>query len=663
MHKIFFSLFAVTLCAAGCLAQNVASTAPRDTMTAKDAATVAPNENLIVEGVPAIPRELAETMNRYTEFRAASFSSWHPTKREMLIRTRFGNTTQVHRVSMPGGDRSQVTFFPDNVGGAIYQPTSGDYFVFSKDTGGNEFNQIYRFDWKDGNITMLTDGKSRHGFGNWSDDGKQMVYGRLKTTLIDVNSELHIVNPAQPESDRVLTTLPGGGWGSLVWSPDARTMLVVESISANESYIHSIDAATGASKILTAKGGAEKVSYDGIAFAKDGKGFYTTTDRDSEFKRLAYFDLATMRPTFLTESIEWDVDDFELSDDGKMLAFVTNENGIGVLHVIDTATGKERALPKLPVGIVSGVEWHKNNRDLAFTFTSTRASSDIYSIDVANNKLERWTASETGGLNTDSLVEPSLVKWKSFDDREITGFLYRPPSKFTGKRPVVINIHGGPEGQARPGFLGRTNYFINELGVAYIYPNVRGSSGFGKTYLKLDNGMKREDTYKDIGALFDWIKTQPDLDASRVMVTGGSYGGHMTFAIATLYPERIACALPVVGISNFVTFLKNTETYRRDLRRVEYGDERDPEMNAFLTRIAPMTNAARIAKPMFVVQGKNDPRVPISESAQMVETVRKGNVPVWYLVAKDEGHGFQKKANVDYQFYATALFMQQYLLK
>jgi dipeptidyl aminopeptidase/acylaminoacyl peptidase len=294
---------------------------------------------------------------------------------------------------------------------------------------------------------------------------------------------------------------------------------------------------------------------------------------------------------------------------------------------------------------------------------SARSPNDVYSVDAATGRVTRWTESELGGLVAAELAEPALVRWPSFDRREITGFYYRPPARFAGKRPVLINIHGGPEGQSRPGFVGRTNYYLNELGVAVIYPNVRGSTGYGKSFVKLDNGMKREDSVKDIGALLDWVARQPELDASRVMVTGGSYGGYMTLAVATNYNDRICCALDVVGVSHFGTFLQNTESYRRDLRRVEYGDERDPAMRAFFDRIAPLNNAARITKPLFVVQGGNDPRVPRTEAEQMVARVKRNGSPVWYLMARDEGHGFRKKGNADFQFYATVMFMRQHLLR
>ena len=622
---------------------------------------IVPGDNLVVEGIPKIPVALADEVGRYTEFRSAGLSSWHPTRREMLISTRFADTAQVHLVKFPGGARTQLTFFKDRASGGTYQPTDGSYFVFSKDVGGNENYQKYRYDLATGAITLLTDGKSRNTGGRWANAGDRIAYGSTRRNGQDV--DVWAVNPSDPKSDRMIAQLQGGGWEVLDWSPDDRKLLLMEGISINESYLWLIDVATGEKTLLTPKGGAEKVAYYDAQFGKDGKGLYVTTDRDSEFQRLTYFDLATKKQTVLTDHIKWDVEEFQLSWDGQMIAFVTNEDGLGVLHLLDTTNGKERPAPQLPVGIIGDLRWHKNNRDLGFDMESARATYDAYSLDVNTGKVERWTSSETGGINTENFAEPELVRWKSFDGKMISGFLFRPPAKFTGKRPVIINIHGGPEGQARPWFQGRNNYYVNELGVAVIQPNIRGSSGYGKSFLKMDDGFLREDSYKDIGALLDWVKTRSDLDADRIMVTGGSYGGHMTLAIATYYPDRIRCALDVVGPSNLVTFLEHTSAYRRDLRRVEYGDERDPKMREFLNRIAPMNKVAKITKPLFVVQGGNDPRVPLSESVQMVQAVRKNGTPVWYLMAKDEGHGFAKKKNNDYLLYASVLFIKEYLLK
>jgi dipeptidyl aminopeptidase/acylaminoacyl peptidase len=484
----------------------------------------------------------------------------------------------------------------------------------------------------------------------------------MSTRRTGQDTDLWLMNPGDAKTDRLLTKLEGGGWQALDWSPDDRTILLLEFVSANESYLWLADAATGDKRALTQREAQGKVSYDDGRFAADGKSIYVTTDRDSEFHRLARVDLASGGHTYLTTKIPWDVSSLDLSHDGKRLAFVTNEDGASRLHILDAGSGEEIPVPALPLGVIGRVRWHRNNRDLGFALTTARAQSDCYSLDVTSGNLERWTFSESA-VRTDAFPEAELVRWRSFDGKMISGFLYRPPERFTGKRPVMVVIHGGPEGQAQPTFLGRNNFLLNELGVALLYPNVRGSTGYGKTFLSLDNGLRREESYKDIDALFDWIAARPDLDGKRIGVTGGSYGGHMTLAISMLYSDRIRCSIDIVGMSNLVTFLEHTEAYRRDLRRAEYGDERDPGTREFLEKIAPMNHIDRIKKPILVVAGKNDPRVPISESDQIVAALKRAGTPVWYLMAKDEGHGFRKKPNQDLQFYASVEFLREYLLK
>ena len=624
-------------------------------------AEIAPGDNLIAEGIPKIQTSLVEDVSRYTKGRSAGILSWHPTNREMLIATRFGNTLQVHQVKSPGAARTQLTFFDDNIfAGVSYQPKKGEYFIFNKDSGGDQNYQNYRFDFATSNVTLLTDGKSKNSSGIWSNRGDRIVYGSTRRNAKDV--DLYLVNPADPKSDKMLTQLEGGGWSAADWSPDNRKILVVENVSANESYLWLFDADTGEKTLITPKNQPEKSFYGAGEFSRDGKGIYVATDRASEFRRLTYIDLATNQHTSLAAHINWDIEEFKLSPDGKMLAFVTNEDGVLTLHLFDTATRKERLLPKFPKGYVTDIHWRENGNTLGFNLDSARSPTDVYSLDVKSGRVERWTLSETGGINTKNFVEPELVRWKSFDGKTISGFLYRPPARFKGRRPVIIDIHGGPEAQFQPYYLGRRNYYLNELGVALFFPNIRGSSGYGKSFLKLDDGLLRENAYKDIGSLLDWIEAQSELDANRVMVSGVSYGGNVTLAAAARYSNRIRCAVDIVGPSNLVTFLENTAGYRQDLRRVEYGDERDSKIRAFLESIAPFNSAAKINKPLFIVQGKNDPIVPISESEQMVAAVRKGGVQVWYLMAKDEGHGFFKKSNADFQFYATVLFIKKYLL-
>ena len=615
--------------------------------------------NLKADGLPQLPESLLQDLAPYSEFRTATLLDWHPTRREILIATRFGDVPQVHRVSQPGGARTQLTFFPERILGARYRPTSDDVFLFSKDVGGGEWFQLYTYDTRTGRSTLLTDGKSRNTGPLWSKTGKLVAYSSTRRNGKD--NDIYVVDPDDPKTTRMVSQGDGGGWYVEEWSPDDRTLIVGNHKSAYEAALYKVDVTSGTRTPLTPE--TSGVAYEDPQYAPDGKGIYLLSNQDSDFERLAYLDLATRKVTFIRPDLHWDVSTIALSQDGKRLAYVVNEAGSGVLNVLDTGTRRQIALPHLPYGNLAGIRWHHNGRDLGFTLTSARSPSDAYSIDVDSSKLERWTTSETGGLDASQFVEPELISWKSFDGLKITGFYYAPPKRFTGPRPVIVNIHGGPESQYEPGYMGTYNYLINELGVAMILPNVRGSSGYGKTYLNLDNGVKREDSVKDIGALLDWIAMRPDLDPKRAMVTGGSYGGYMTLASMTHYNDRFRCALDIVGISNWITFLEYTESYRRDLRRVEYGDERDPKMRDFLSTISPVSHVRSITKPMFIVAGKNDPRVPYTEGEQMAQAIRGNGVPVWYLLADDEGHGYAKKKNRDYLFASTVLFIKQYLLQ
>lgn len=622
--------------------------------------TIPVPDNLVTEGIPPLPSELVNQVKAYTEARGASIVEWHPSNQAMLITTRFANTNQLHLVEFPRGARKQLTFFDEPVSSATFEPANGSYFLFQRDAGGNEFAQIYRYEFDTKKITLLTDGgRSQNGNIVWNNKGDAISYASTKRNGQD--RDIYLMNPLDPSKEKRISENAGGGWGVADWSPDDRTVLLQEYLSVNESRIYLLEVATGTkTRLLPAKD--ERTTYNAIGFSKDGKGIYLTTTKDSEFERLAYLDLASKKITPLTTSISWDVEDAELSEDGKQLAFVTNENGLSKLYLLDTSTRKFSPVQQLPSGVIGGLEWKKNSDALGFTMVSHNSSADAYEYVLASKEIKRWTESEVGGIDLSTVPVPELITWKSFDGKTISGYLYKASSAFTGKRPVIINIHGGPEGQSRPTFLSRWNYFLNELGVSLIFPNVRGSTGYGKTFVDLDNGMKREESVKDIGALLDWIGTQPALDKDRIMVTGGSYGGYMTLAVAYLYSDKIRCSLDVVGISNFNTFMKNTEAYRRDLRRVEYGDERDPKMAAYFESIAPLNHADKIRKPLFIVQGGNDPRVPYTESLQMKEKITQSGGTVWFLMAKDEGHGFRKKNNADFQFYSTIAFVQRFLL-
>jgi dipeptidyl aminopeptidase/acylaminoacyl peptidase len=611
----------------------------------------------VSEGVPAFTPELQQKITPYLEGRPASFSDWHPQRTEMLISTRFGDTPQVHLVKFPGGDRKQLTFSRERIAGSRFLPNDPNSLMFVSDVGGSENFQIYRFNRTTGETTLLTDGTSRNVSTVTSDDGKWIAYASNKRNGNDM--DLWVLDPADAKSAKMLMQFEGGGWSPSDFSPDDKQLLLEHSISANESEVWLLDVAAGTKKQLSPKQAANGDSR----FSRDGKSVYYVTDDMGEFAQLVRQPLAGGPRQSITND-KWDVEQYALSYDGTKIAYVTNENGTSALHIIDANSGAALPAPKLPAGLSGGLGWHHNNKLLGFTFTSAKSVADAYSFDVSTGELQRWTESETGGLDPARFVEPQLVTVKSFDGTPISAFVYRPdPAKFPGKRPVILNIHGGPEGQSTAGYLGRNNYWINELGITIVYPNVRGSSGYGKTFLAMDNGFKREDSVRDIGALLDWIAKDPALDPARVGVYGGSYGGYMSLAVMTHYNDRMRAGIDIVGISNFLTFMQNTSGYRRDLRRVEYGDEREPKMHDFLQQISPQTSASKITKPMFVVAGFNDPRVPWTEGEQMVKTIRTNGGPVWWLMAKDEGHGFAKKKNADYLFLAMTEFWQEHLLK
>lgn len=611
---------------------------------------------LIADGVPEVPAALTAATRPYMENRGASFIGWNPVDKSMLIATRFGNTAQIHRVAMPMGARKQLTFEAEPVGTAAWSPKTADVMLVQKDIGGNEFYQIYAM--RDGRPQLLTDGKSRNGLNAWSKDGSLVAYTSTRRNGRD--SDIYVMDPRNPASGRMAAQVEGGGWYVADFAPDKSWALVGKYSSVQKSDLFRLDLKSGAMTPIGDHG--KTVALGGAAFAPDGT-IWVTSDEGSDFQRLGTLDPATGQFTARGPAEKWDVDTFDIADDGSFIAYVVNEAGMSKLRLFDPESGTVRSVDKLPAGVIGGVDiapWG----DVGITFTSARSAADAFSVDPKTLAVTRWTESETGGLDVSKNVEPELVKVKSFDGLEVSGFLYRPdPAKFPGKRPLIMNVHGGPEAQSRPGFQGRNNYLLNEMGIAIFYPNVRGSTGYGKTFVSLDNGpFKREDSVKDMGAFLDSLARDKALDPARFGLTGGSYGGYMCYAAATRYAAKLRANLCVVAISNFVTFLENTQDYRRDLRRVEYGDERVAEQRAKLIEISPLTRVADIRKPLFVVTGANDPRVPASEADQIVAAVRKNGGTAWHLVGTNEGHGFAKKENADYNFWTSLLFWKQYLL-
>jgi dipeptidyl aminopeptidase/acylaminoacyl peptidase len=636
--------------------------------------TLAPNANLVAQGIPPVPMSLVQRVAKYTDFRGHNFVDWHPTQREMIVshRPAGGNTLQLFRVKGPMAPPEQLTDFADPVRVARYEPFKGEYLVFERSSGGNEATQLYRLDLKTQEVTPLTDASQRHEMQGWLHRSSRLLVLSVpldKTAAggsrSSISQTLSLLDPRKPKAARTVAVLPGGGWfaGGVSW--DDRQIALTRYISATESQVWLLNLATGQRRqLLPARGDKLQGTHFAGDFHRDGSGLYVYSDREGEFRELMLYRFATAGVTPLARQIRWDIESGAATEDGSLFALRANADGREELRLFDARSFKELALPKLPSGSVGSAQFHRKSNELAFAVDGARGPSQIYALDPAQGSIQPWTQGVVpAGVDVETLTDPQIVQWKSFDGRSISGLLSLPPARFEGRRPVLIQIHGGPESQATMGFKGRTNHFIHELGMAVIEPNVRGSSGYGKTFLALDNGPLREDSVKDIGALLDWVATQPRLDASRVVVSGGSYGGYMSLAVAATYADRIAGAVDVVGISNFVTFLQNTESYRRDLRRAEYGDERDPSTRDFLQKISPLSQAEKITKPLFVVQGKNDPRVPFTEAEQIVAKVRANGTPVWYLLANNEGHGFARKENADYQFYAMVMFLQATALK
>ncbi len=606
---------------------------------------------LRLENVPEAPPGVSERLRQYVNTRSAAFADWLPDG-GILITTRFGDTAQLHRVDMPMGARTQLTFYEERIGGASVRPGTNE-IMFVRDVGGDENFGGYILDQATGRAIQLTEARTRNSNFIWSDDGEQIAWSFVPNT--EPNYDIFVGDPDDADARR--RVLDGeGAIGPLDYSSDGRHLLLSRFISAAESQLLVLDVASGQNARLTPE---ITVSYGGGEFTPDGRSVIATSDENSNFQRLVRIDLASGARAVLTPDVQWDVESFDLSPDGRTIAYVVNEAGSSSLRLMDVRTGRALQAPRLPAGIVTSVTFDRQSRRIGFTLNNSTAPGDVYSWDMRARQLTRWTQSETGGIPQSTFVEPELISWRSFDNREITGFIYRP--RTPGPHPVILSIHGGPESQFRPGFSSTIQYWVKELGVAVIAPNVRGSSGYGKDYLALDNAERREDSVRDIGALLDWIAAQDTLDENRVVVYGGSYGGYMVLASMTHYNDRLAGAVDIVGISNFVSFLENTSGYRRDLRRAEYGDERNAEMRAVFERISPLNNMSRVNKPIFVIHGYNDPRVPVSEAEQVYAAVRRNGGEAWLMIAMNEGHGFARRENQEAQREAETLFLQRVL--
>jgi len=615
--------------------------------------------NLTTELVPDAPPAARERLDRYLDVRTADLAGWDAAGSGLYVLTRLANVSQLHRVDAALGMRRQITFGSEGVDAFVPSPDArrGGGIVVA-DEGGNEYTQLYLLDARGGQ-QLITDGKSRNESPVWSDDGSRVAFSSTQRNARDF--DVWTFDVTRPGAKPELGFEGGGLWTSLDWAPDGERLLVLHEISETNAELAVVQPGQGITHAVRvgAAPGAE-VAFAGGVFGPGGAGIYYISDHGGDLRSLWYRDIATGQSRQLSSQIGWDFERVVASPDRKLLALTVNEAGWSKLMLFDTVAQRFRPDLGLPRGIIDRIEFSRDGRRLALTLEGNKSAGDVHVLDLSRGALTRWTDSEAGGLDPAQFHVPELIEFTSFDARKIPALVYRPAGP--GPHPVVVSIHGGPEGQSRPYFNALNEYLVSELGIAVVLPNVRGSTGYGRAYTLLDNGERREDSVKDIGELLDWIGEQPDLDPKRVGVVGGSYGGYMSLATGAMFADRVAAVIDVVGISNFVTFLESTKEYRRDLRRVEYGDERVPEMRAFLERISPLNNSSKITAPLFVAQGKNDPRVPLSEAEQIVAKLRAEGREVWYMLAADEGHGFQKKANRDAFTAAATLFFERHLL-
>ena len=633
--------------------------------------TAPPPPNTKIEGMPPIPQSVLDSIAQYSQYRWARMVAWSPTKRQMLVSTSFSQNPvipQLHLVDGPGRDRRQLTWhpapgLPAGVN-ASFDPADGNTFIFPYDPGGTESRSIYRFDLATGATSLVTEAKMRYTPA-WSKQGKWLAYDSLERNGKD--RDLYVIQPSDPSTKRRLGDFTGP-YSPQDWAPDGTALIVNEVVGNNETYLWRVDVKTGEKKAITPREGGEKVGFFNARFSSDGRKVYATSNRAGDDWRIWRCDVANCVWSAVTPEGTAVADPnsanggFELSPDGTLLTAIVDRGVQTELLLLDLTTLKPRTLPAMPAGNVGQLRWRPGSRELAFTLSSIKSFGDAYSIDTALGTLTRWTSSEAT-FKSDALPAPEIVQWKSFDGLAISGILYKPAQRFTGPRPVFVSIHGGPESSEGPRWQGRSNYILNELGVAMLFPNVRGSSGYGKKFASLDDGKLRGDAVKDIGALLDWIPSRPDLDKSRVVLVGISSGGWLALQAGAQYNDRIRGVVEGAGMTNIVTFLENQPTpARQENRRLEYGDERDPQTRAFLESLSPINHAAELKKPTFIIHPGKDARVPVSQAQDLVKALRASNQNVWYMEFTEANHDNMPGAAPDYLVASWVMFLRAFVL-
>ena len=594
-------------------------------------------------------------IERYLNVRSASGASFAPSG-DLAFLLDVTGTPQVWTLSEPEGWPDQRTFADERVTFASFSPAR-DELIFGRDEGGNERVRLHRLDPDGSEVDLTRSPDAKHYWGGWSHDGEHFAFtaNRRDESVFDVYTQAR--DATGDDADLVHE---GDGWLSVAgFAPADDRLVVSEAHSSFDQDLHVLDLDTGSFEHVTPHEG--NVRFLGAEWGPDGDALYCLTDRDGDTLSLARLDLGSLEIESVVDDPEWNVDRFTLDKDTGRLVYGRNVDGYTDLTV-GRLTG-ETAIetfprPAIPDGVAGDIEFDADAERLAVTVQRPRENANVHVVDVTTGESERWTDASTAGLAADRFHDSDLVRFESFDGREIPAFFSLPDDPNGGDTPVVVDIHGGPESQRRPRFSPVTQYLL-DAGYAVFEPNVRGSTGYGKAYTHLDDVERRMDAVADIEAGVEWLAGRPTVDPDRIAVMGGSYGGFMTLASLTEYPDLFAAGVDIVGIANFVTFLENTGPWRRTLREAEYGSlaaDRD-----LLESISPIHRADRIDAPLFVLHGVNDPRVPVGEAEQVAERVREQGVPVEKLLFDDEGHGIAKRENRIEAYSAIARFLDEHV--
>ncbi len=576
------------------------------------------------------------TIRDFLEVKSAFCPSFNFDSSKIAFLSNLTGTYQLYITSSKNGKPKQITSYDDLIAFAVFSPTQ-DKIIFGKATKGDEQTQFFLYTLATKKIKAITDNPLvKYNFGQFSRDGKYISYSHNERNGKDF--DVCIMDLQNEKIECVYNQ--GGNCFAVGFSP-LNSYLVIKKVHSNlNSDLFLLVLGNKKIELITPHSG--DMYFGNTTWLPDETAFYTTTNQDRDFIGLSKFDVQSKKFNYVYTP-EWDVENASISYDGKFLATIVNENGYKKLSLLESNSLKETGLNNLPkIGVVSSVRFSKDSKYLALCVGDSLHTVDIWVYEITNNKCWQITHSPQD-VPPKELVEPSLVKFASFDGLEIPAFLYLPRNTAREKKiPVIINIHGGPESQSLPSLALLTQYFVYH-GYAVIAPNVRGSSGYGKKYLALDDVEKRLDSVKDLASLHGYIKTIDQLDGQKVVLMGGSYGGFMVLAGLAFYPDLWVAGISIVGIANFVTFLENTAPYRRAIREAEYGSlEKHKEL---LYLISPINHAQNIKAPLFVIHGAKDPRVPLDEAKQIVKKLQLLGRDVEFVVYPDEGHGLSKLKN------------------